>query len=144
MAIAITWKNNSGVTKKVSAANGSRVSVLPGQSVESYQNLESDGFVQTSVPGVLLSVSSDPGADAFTTAKVFDGVFNLSIIGSLWAGTVTLQRSYDGGATWEDVSDFTSNKETVIEEPQRGGLNYRIGIKNGNYTSGSVNMRLFK
>lgn len=91
-----------------------------------------------------LTVAADPGADAFTTAETFTGRFNLSISGSSWSGTVTLQRSFDSGSTWVDVATFTANKETTISEPQRNGLPYRVGIKSGDYTSGTVNLRLTK
>lgn len=91
-----------------------------------------------------LSIAADPGAESYTTAETFNGRFNLSISGATWAGTVTLQRSFDAGSTWVDVLTFTANVETTVNEPQRGGLPYRIGMKNGDYTSGTVALRLTK
>lgn len=91
-----------------------------------------------------LTISSDPGADSFTTKALFLGRFNVSVSGSSWAGTVDLQRSFDGGSTWVDVDSWTANTEAVVNEPQAAGLYYRIGMKNGGYTSGTVYLRLSK
>jgi len=38
------------------------------------------------------------------------GYFNLSVSGT-WAGTLTVQRSWDSGDTWLDVDTFIANKE---------------------------------
>jgi len=91
-----------------------------------------------------LTISSDPGADSFTDATAFAGRFNVSVSGDSWIATVHLQRSFEDGTTWVDVDSFSSNIEAVVDEPQRGGLLYRIGIKDGNYTSGTVVLRLTK
>ena len=70
------------------------------------------------------------------------GYFNLSISGT-WAGTVTVQRSFDLGDTWHDVDTFTSNTEEYGLEPEHSNVvYYRIGIKTGNYGSGSAVLRL--
>lgn len=68
------------------------------------------------------------------------GYFNISISGT-WAGTVTVQRSFDSGTTWFDVEDFVANVEEFGYEPEDGVL-YKIGIKTGNYTSGTVVLRI--
>lgn len=90
---------------------------------------------------VTLSIASDPGVDSFTTTIRMPNRFNVSISGT-WAGTVHLQRSFDTGTTWVDVDSFTANIETTVDDPQTGGPYYRIGMKNGGYTSGTVNLRL--
>jgi hypothetical protein len=66
--------------------------------------------------------------------------FNLSVSGT-WAGTVTLQRSFNNGSTWLDVYSVTANVETVVDSPETGVL-WRLGIKTGNYTSGTAVCRL--
>lgn len=66
--------------------------------------------------------------------------FNLSVSGT-WVGTVTLQRSFDGGSTWLDVASWTANVETTVETPESGVL-WRLGIKSGNFTSGTAVVRL--
>ena len=69
-----------------------------------------------------------------------DRSFNISVRGT-FVGTVTLQRcNYDADSTvntnWFDVSTYT----TPIEENgyTGGKAYYRIGIKNGAYTSGTA------
>ena len=44
----------------------------------------------------------------FTDAVSLAGYFNISITGT-WAGTLTVQRSFDSGSTWYDVDQWTSN-----------------------------------
>ena len=87
-----------------------------------------------------LTISSDPGVDSFTATGYFSGGFNISISGT-YVGTVHLQRSHDSGATWKDVTYWTS-EEIEAKAGDPANLPYRIGIKNGNYTSGTVNLRL--
>jgi len=89
-----------------------------------------------------LQISSNPGDDSFTsdTAKM-GGRFDLSI-SNAWVGTVTLQRSFDG-TNWLDIEEWTANTEAVVDEPSKN-VYYRIGMKNGDYTSGTCDMRLFK
>lgn len=66
--------------------------------------------------------------------------FNLSVSGT-WAGTLTLQRSFDGGTTWVDVETYTANTEKVGTDPEHKVF-YRIGFKTGEYTSGTAVVRL--
>lgn len=87
-----------------------------------------------------LTISSDPGVDSFTATGWFTGGFNISISGT-YVGTVHLQRSHDSGATWKDVTYWTS-EEVEGKAGDPANLPYRIGIKNGNYTSGTVVLRL--
>lgn len=80
--------------------------------------------------------------DNYTGSILVTGVgssreFSYSIAGT-WTATVTLQRSVDG-ATWEDVATYTANASSTFND----GLDnveyfYRIGIKTGNYTSGTA------
>lgn len=76
----------------------------------------------------------------FSDSLKLRGNFNMSISGT-WVATVHVQRSFDQGSTWFDVDTFTQNIEVVGYEPE-GGVYYRIGVKVGNYTSGTVNVRL--
>lgn len=64
--------------------------------------------------------------------------FSVSVQGTFTA-TVTLQKSYDG-STWYDVDTFTSAGEWVGHEPE--GCRYRIGVKTGEYTVGTINTRI--
>ena len=76
--------------------------------------------------------------NTFTTAARLEGYFNLSISGA-WAATVTVQRSIDN-STWVDVDTFTANAEEVGFEPEL--MWYRVGVKTGEFTSGTVVVRL--
>ena len=76
----------------------------------------------------------------YTDAVLLVGYFNLSISGT-WAGTVTVQRSFDSGATWHDVDTWIENTQEYGLEPE-GGTQYRVGIKTDEYTSGTCVVRL--
>jgi hypothetical protein len=94
-------------------------------------------------PSGKLSVAANVAAqNTFCEDAEFDyrRPFNLSVSGT-WSGTVTLQRSFDNGSTWVDVWSTTSNVETAVESIESGVL-YRLGIKSGNYTSGTAVCRL--
>lgn len=69
-------------------------------------------------------------------------VFSIVIIGT-FSATLTLQRSISAPGAWTDVTTFTSATSTTYND----GLDnqiiyYRIGIKTGNYVSGSATMSL--
>lgn len=74
------------------------------------------------------------------------GKFAVRVRGT-WSGTVSIQRSTDNGTNWDDVTyglnssataiAITLNGIYVIEEVAIDCL-YRVGIKTGNYTSGSA------
>ena len=68
------------------------------------------------------------------------GHLNVSVYGASWSATVFLQRSFDG-TNYYDVAEFTSNEETSIYDIS-DGVRYRIGVKNGGYSSGSVLVQL--
>ena len=69
---------------------------------------------------------------------------NISIIGT-WAGTITLQRRFGSRDTLSprDVTDgsWTSNVEKSLYDHEEG-VQYRIGFKTGDFTSGTANVRL--
>jgi len=67
------------------------------------------------------------------------GDFNLSLSGT-WVGTVHLQRRFNQGS-WMDVQSYTANIEDRGREPE-GLVEYRAGVKTGNYTSGTVLIRI--
>ena len=63
-----------------------------------------------------------------------------------WAGTLTVQKRHFHGAdpTYTnafDVEDFTANLTKLIED-RSTTVEYRIGFKTGNYTSGTASVRL--
>ena len=76
----------------------------------------------------------------FTDGVTLHGYFNLSISGT-WSATVTLQRSFNSGSTWFDVGARTQNIEEYGLEPE-DSVQYRVGVKSGDFTSGTVVLRL--
>jgi len=84
-----------------------------------------------------LATATITADDTWTTPARNEGYFNLSIQGTFVA-TVTVQRTYDG-STWYDVDTFTSPTEEVGFDPE--DRLYRIGVKSGEFTSGTINIR---
>ena len=78
---------------------------------------------------------SDPVAHSSS-----EGDVAISISGTFVA-TLTLQRSLDGAVTWGD-DDITYTAPHEISIPTTEGATYRIGIKTGDYTSGTASVRL--
>lgn len=68
------------------------------------------------------------------------GGLNISISGT-WVATITLQRSFDLGVTWHEVTTYEANMQKALVEPEHG-VQYRIGVKTGEFTSGIVEVRL--
>ena len=89
--------------------------------------------------GRKLVTKSATGANQFSDAIELIGNFNLSISGT-WAGTVTVQRMLDG-TNYYDVESWTVNTEEYGHEPEKG-IQYKVGIKTGDYTSGTCVLRL--
>jgi hypothetical protein len=87
------------------------------------------------MPEVTKDISAE---DTFSDALRVKDHFNISIAGT-FSATVTVQRSLDG-TTWRDVDDFTSTTETYGFDPEP--FLYRVGVKSGNYTSGTASVRL--
>lgn len=74
----------------------------------------------------------------FSDSANLEGYFNLSISGTFVA-TVTVQRSIDN-SSWLDVDSFTAPAQEVGFDPEY--MYYRVGIKTGDYTSGTAVIRI--
>lgn len=85
-----------------------------------------------------LATADIAAQNTFTAAKQLQGNFNVSISGT-FAATVAVQRSVDG-STWGDVNTYTAPIEASGYEPE--AMYYRIGVKTGDYTSGTATVRL--
>jgi len=86
--------------------------------------------------------------NTFTDAIQIFGPFNFSLSGTFVA-SVIVQRSFYTPATgtwgdWHDVSSaYTTPKEDIGIAPSNGeGVQYRAGIKTGDYTSGTIEVRI--
>lgn len=77
--------------------------------------------------------------DQFSAPLFLKGDFNVSIRGTFVA-EVVVQRSFDRGASWGDVSSYLVPIETRGYEPE--GALYRMGVKPGKFTSGTITARI--
>ena len=70
----------------------------------------------------------------------YNGNFNLTL-GGFGVGTVDLQRSFDGGSTWSNVTDgsFTADVNKIGYEPE-DEVYYRFNCSA--YTSGTITYRI--
>ena len=72
-----------------------------------------------------------------------EGEVNISVEGSTMVGTVTLQRKFGNDATWYDVDTWTASSQQKFKDTEHG-VRYRIGVKQADYTSGNIKLRLSK
>ncbi len=85
--------------------------------------------------------AQDTWSDTLTPKDgLHGGGLNISISGT-WVATITLQRSFDLGVTWHEVTTYEANMQKALVEPEHG-VRYRIGVKTGDYTSGTAVVRL--
>lgn len=88
------------------------------------------------------------GANKWTDAiKSNIGDTIIVTIDGTWAGTVTVQKKYQGTNTWFDYTQqlsSTSTNETLSITNDADGAKYRVGIKSGDYTSGTAEITLKK
>ena len=78
--------------------------------------------------------------NTFTDEIAIHDNLNYSVQG-INGDTVTLQRSYDDGVIWKDVVSVTEDTEGVYYETEMGVI-YRLGIKTGGYSAGTVLARI--
>lgn len=96
------------------------------------------GAAHATIARVAASIAAQ---NTFSDPVAITGDFNLSLSGT-WVATVHLQRSYPNApTTWFDVASYTANIEDRGFEPETG-VQYRVGVKTGNYTSGTVVARI--
>ena len=81
-------------------------------------------------------------AENYEGAKIF-GNITLSISGTFVA-TVTLQIAFDGGTDWIDTGETWEVPATKIINCYESGVSFRAGVKTGDFSSGTVNVRLSK
>lgn len=95
-------------------------------------------------PKVSASITAQ---NTFTDGLLVQGKKTARISGT-FSATVSLQYSEDG-SNWNDAYDntgtvvtFTTPARFIIEEPAQG-IFYRLGVKTGNFTSGTVAVAIF-
>lgn len=106
--------------------------------------------------GALFRVSSDgqrvtasiTAANQFTNAIEVTGTGSTRnftvILSGTWTATVTLQRSLEGDTgPWTDVTTYTANNTATFADGLDNQIAYyRIGVKTGDFTSGTVSAEL--
>lgn len=91
--------------------------------------------------------STISAANVFTAPIRISGIdqgrrFTRAISGT-WSGTITLQRSVGAPGAWTDVTTYTANGSSVVDDGfDNQIIYYRIGFKTAEYTSGSALMSL--
>jgi hypothetical protein len=85
-----------------------------------------------------LTTKTISAQNTFTDGVLTEGYFNISISGT-FSATVFVQRSTDN-TNWFDVDSFTAPVEQYGFDPEY--MYYRIGVKTGGYTSGSIVCRI--
>ena len=81
------------------------------------------------------------GANQFSDEITIQGYFNASITGIAGGTIVTVQRQTGvDGTTFTDVDTFSADIETYGYEPE--AVQYKIGVKTGEYGSGTCKVRL--
>lgn len=137
--------NISAITLTASALSGD-ITLTASKPLFSGLSAEHSGalFKISSSGQVVQSIIT--AENTFTNSILVTGVgssreFSYSIAGT-WVATVTLQRSVDD-SSWVDVSTYTSNSSNTFND----GLDnveyyYRIGVKAGGFTSGTIQLGL--
>lgn len=85
------------------------------------------------------------GANQFTNEIRVTGITRsfLVTVASVGSNTVTLQRSIGAPGSWVDVTTYTSNGTTAFNDSLDNQIiYYRIGIKTGDYSSGTTTVTL--
>lgn len=86
-------------------------------------------------------------ADTYTNSVLVTGTGDARVLGltlsGTWAGTVTLQRSVGVSDNWQDVTTYTANASTTLDDAlDNQVIYYRLGVKAAEWTSGTVTMTL--
>lgn len=132
--------------------NTSNITITPSALTGQVTLTASRPLFETTSVGSLIRLTSigQQSSDSFTGANQFaateirvTGVGtarSISITRSgTWSATVTLQRSISAPGAWTDVATFTTNATSVYTDGlDNQVIYYRVGIKTGDYTSGTA------
>lgn len=99
-----------------------------------------DGFLK--IRGDEVQEATIDGEDQWTGIIQLDNGESLTAqtTGS-WAGTATLEKSWDLGSTWTTLYSWSTNDNVYVTETE-DEVYYRLGIASGDYTSGECEARL--
>lgn len=134
----LTPSDISGIiTVTSSTVSGS--GVFRSGNLESVYSLTSVGQTVTAALSAQNTFTNSIAVSGITTARTF-----AVVITGTFVATISLQRSFDFGATWQDTgTTYTVPTSTVFTDGLDNQLiEYRLGIKTGNYTSGTATCTL--
>lgn len=149
----VLYKSNDGPFQ---SGNGTDITLTPGALSGNTTLTASRALFSSSHEGCLFRLfsSGQSTSDALAAQNTFgstirvtgvggDRVFNFSISGT-FSATVTVQRSIDSATTgFIDVLNYTAPVSTSYNDGLDNSIVwYRIGIKTGNYTSGTATVTL--
>lgn len=136
--------NTSPLTMTPSALTGN-ITLTASKNYFKSTNVGSLMRVTSTGQTVTASVTAE---NQFTNAIRVTGVdstrvFTITRSGT-WVATVTLQRSFDSeSGPWEDVTTYTTNATISYDDTLDNQIIwYRIGVKTGDFTSGTVALTL--
>lgn len=113
-----------------------------------------DFFTATNVGSIFRLGSAGQNVQtAIGAANLFSGYIRVTGVSSgrsflitlsgTWVGKVTLQRSVSEPGDWTDVKSWTANtSESYDDTLSNQTIYYRLGVKTGDYTSGSVTVAM--
>lgn len=139
-------QNVSGNELTASALNGD-ITLTARLSVFKQEHADNRALFRIASQGQTVTAAIS-GANVFTSEIKVTGSdtarrFGLIIEGT-WVATVTLQFAFSADGPWTDTSpQYTTNQNIAYDDGQDGQvIYYRIGIKTGDYTSGTATVTL--
>lgn len=131
--------------------NVSEISMTPGALFGNTTLTASKSYFRSSNVGSLFKLISSgqvvtksiSTANDFTDTIEVTGADSSRVINIVVTGTFSatwhLQRSFDGGSSWLDVTSGTTTTSTSFNDGLTNStVLYRLGVKTGNYTSGTL------
>lgn len=138
---------SENITPTKISSSGTSGNVTLTASNDLFESGHVGGLISITPSGQTVTASIS-AQDTFSDTITVDGVgtsrqFTITITGT-WTATITLQKSFDDGLSWEDTTSvFTTNITTTFNDLlDNVEILYRIGIKTGDYTSGTANVTL--
>lgn len=148
----VTYSPNDGPFRVI---NVTPIRLTPSALNGNITLTSSSAFFKSTNVGSLFSIESIgqkvegsfSGEDQFTNEIRVTGIgasraFTVTIAGT-FVGTLTLQRSVSEPGAWVDITNYTVPVTTSVNDALDNQIiYYRIGIKSGNYTSGTADASL--
>lgn len=135
--------------------NVSEITMTPAALFGNTTLTASKSFFKTTNVGSLFKLVSagQNVTKSVSAANTFSDTIEVTGVGSARAFTIVvsgtfvatwhLQQSFDGGSSWLDVSSSTTTSSSSYNDGLTNStVLYRVGVKTGNYTSGTLVMSL--